>query len=91
VISMAKDRDYHFLGAEFGTYSPIRVLGALRQENRTHFFSPHDSTAHRRAKNELLECFCPASPSWRGSVVKQSVELIQRAQHAACTLASING
>jgi hypothetical protein len=87
VTAIARDRDYHFLFVEFGTYSAIRALSALRQENQAHFFTPEGSRARQLAKAQLLECFCPASPSWRNCVLAQSLEVIQRAQQAAATLA----
>jgi hypothetical protein len=86
--AIAKDRDYHFLFVEFGTHSAVRILLALRQENQAHFFIPEGSRAHQLAKAEFLECFCPASQSWRTPVLQQSLEIIQRAQGAAIALAS---
>ena len=83
VSSMAKSIDYRFLFVEFGTYSPVRVLGALRRENQSHFLMPKDSTARQRAKAALLECFCPASSSWRASVLQQGLLIIERARQAA--------
>jgi Protein of unknown function (DUF2817) len=78
VISLAKGFDYKFLFAEFGTYSAIKVLGALREENQ--LFSSAESRRRQRAQAKLVECFSPASPSWRTSVVKKGLELIQSAQ-----------
>jgi Protein of unknown function (DUF2817) len=37
MLSIAQTIDYHFFLAEFGTYSGIRVLRALRAENQAHF------------------------------------------------------
>ena len=65
MLSIAQTIDYHFFLAEFGTYSGIRVLRALRAENQAHFFSSKSSIVSKRAQAELLECFCPASPLWR--------------------------
>jgi hypothetical protein len=88
MTATAKDRDYYFLFAEFGSYSAIRILGALRRENQAHYFTPEGSASRKHSKAELLECFCPASPSWRNSVVSQSIEIIQRAEDAAFEIAS---
>jgi Protein of unknown function (DUF2817) len=85
--AIARDREYHFLFVEFGTYSAIRVLSALRRENQAHFFMPEGSRARQLATAQLLECFCPASPSWRNSVLAQSLDIIRRAQQAATALA----
>jgi len=57
--------NYLYACAEFGTYDPIAVLGALRAENQAHHWSTDASAATRWAKHRLLERFCPASPSWR--------------------------
>ncbi len=73
------DARYRFVCAEFGTYPILRVLGALRAENRAHFFGRPGSGAHHRAKAELLECFCPRDASWREQVVEQGLAIIDRA------------
>ena len=70
---------YRFVGAEFGTYPVVRVLGALRAENRAHFCDRPGTGAHQRAKAELLECFCPRSDRWRELVVEQGLAIIDRA------------
>jgi hypothetical protein len=90
MAATAKHVDYRFLFAEFGTYSAIRVLWALRTENQAHYFTPEGSRARQRAKAKLLECFCPASLFWRTSVVRQGVEIIQTARRVAVLLASGN-
>jgi hypothetical protein len=69
---------YHCLTAEFGTYAGIRLLGALRAENRAHFYADRDSPAYRRAKHKLIEAFAPASIRWRETVVAKSLALIAR-------------
>ena len=71
-------RDYHSVCAEFGTYNPIRVLGAIRAENRAHHHCSRSSRRYLRAKKELLECFCPRSPSWRRQVVKSGLHLVDQ-------------
>jgi hypothetical protein len=83
VTTVASDLDYNFLAPEFGTHSALRVLGALRAENQAHFFAPEGSLARQRAKAELFECFCPASPKWRALALQQGIELIQRAERLA--------
>ena len=70
---------YRFVGAEFGTYPLVRVLGTLRAENRAHFFSQPGAAAHERAKRDLLECFCPRSNQWRERVVEQGLDILDRA------------
>lgn len=70
---------YRFVTAEFGTHPIIRVLGALRAENRAHHFGHPHTRAFERAKAQLFECFCPRSPVWRTAVVTQGLSLIERA------------
>jgi hypothetical protein len=88
VAATAKQIDYHFLFVEFGTYSAIRVLGALRRENQAHFFAPEGSRARQKAKAQLLECFFPSSSSWRSPALERGQAIIQRAQRAAALLAN---
>ena len=78
------DTRYRFVCAEVGTYPIVRVLGSLRAENRVHFFGQPSSRAHRRAKAELLECFCPQSDRWREPVVEQGLAIIDRAVRSQC-------
>ena len=80
------ERNYRYLGAEFGTYPIIRVLGALRAENRAHHYSGPGQPAYEPAKRELLECFCPRSVSWREKVIEQGMRLIRTAVDAAANM-----
>lgn len=77
------DRDYRFLGAEFGTHSILRVLSALRAENRAHHHCQPGEPAYERAKRELMECFCPRRSAWRQRVVEQGLGIIGKAVAAA--------
>jgi hypothetical protein len=57
--------DYLFACAEFGTYSPLRVLAGLRAENREHHWGQPGSPSYQRAKSQLKDLFYPdesASP-----------------------------
>ena len=67
--------------AEFGTYHVVRVLSALRDENRLHHHSQNWSVSDA-VKQELLECFCPKSVQWRRSSVKQGLTIISQAVEA---------
>lgn len=80
-------RDYRFVGAEFGTYDVVRVLAALRAENRAHHYCPSREAAYAQAKQELRECFCPASPVWRERVLDTTRNIIDRGIHALSALA----
>ncbi|MEM1068380.1 MAG: DUF2817 domain-containing protein [Planctomycetota bacterium] len=75
------DRDYRFATLEFGTHPIVRVLAALRAENRVHHFARNDPQMDW-AREELRECFCPASPKWRTKVMKDQIEVIQKCASA---------
>lgn len=75
----SRSRVYRFAVAEFGTYDNIRVLAALRAENRSHHYGSPTSPAYRWAKQELLECFCPNVPAWRHQVVTSGLRIIDQA------------
>jgi hypothetical protein len=72
-------RGYRFACLEFGTYGALRVLAALRAENRAHHHSAPGAPGYRRAKRELVECFCPASGLWRRKAMDRALEVIGRA------------
>jgi hypothetical protein len=84
--SMAQDfRDralpcvYYGITADFGTYSDVRVIRALRAENRAHFYASPNDAAYAWARDELLEAFAPRSQRWRDTVVGSGVALIDQA------------
>ena len=79
-------REYRFVGAEFGTYDAIRVLGAIRAENRAHHYCSLSSPLYLRAKEELKECFCPESPSWRRKVVESGLRIVNQGIQALSAL-----
>ena len=62
-----------FVLQEIGTYPPLRVMHALREENRWHFFG-EGGIAHP-AKQRLREALCPAAPAWRRRSVALGAEL----------------
>ena len=80
-----KSRTYYFVGAEFGTYGVIRVLAAIRAENRAHHYGSQRSSAYRSAKEELVECFCPAAASWRQQVVDAGLAIVAQGGRALVT------
>jgi hypothetical protein len=59
------------------------LFDALRRENQLHFFASPGSSARRRAKSALLECFCPSSASWRAAVLGAGLEVIEIARQGA--------
>src|SRR6185436_9121433 len=56
-----------FICQEFGTYNGIRVLHALREENRWHHFHGGEKLGHY-SKQNIKETFCPKSEHWRSAV-----------------------
>ncbi|QVL32589.1 DUF2817 domain-containing protein [Telmatocola sphagniphila] len=79
LASQFPDRRYFYLCAEFGTYGPIRVLGALRAENQAHHWSRDTGKSQDRTKRVLQDTFCPNSPQWRAQVLRDSRALVNRA------------
>ena len=72
------DREYRFVTAEFGTYGPIRVLAAIRAENRAHHFAAEQSPVYRNAKQELKECFCPVDIFWRQQAITAGLDIMEQ-------------
>lgn len=69
----------HALVQEFGTYPVLRVMCALRQENRAHF---HDaSDVHHPAKRALLSALRPNDDEWRMNVVARGVHAARAGLH----------
>lgn len=58
------DCKYRYATAEFGTYSPMRVIGALADELRWHGEVGTADTNHA-SRRRLAETFVPQSRSWR--------------------------
>jgi hypothetical protein len=77
-----KSRDYKIACAEFGTYGIIRVLGAIRAENRAHHYGSKESAGYKSSKRELLECFSPQDASWREKVVNSGLKIIEQSTEA---------
>ncbi|HYR42311.1 MAG TPA: DUF2817 domain-containing protein [Terriglobia bacterium] len=64
-----------FIGQEFGTYNPVKVLHALREENRWHHYG--SGTVPHPTKRALKQAFCPDDESWRRAVLKRGRELVE--------------
>lgn len=66
-----------FVLQEIGTYGPLTVLCALRNENRWH----HHGTGslEHPAKQAVREALCPASPDWRRRAVELGLSLLRAA------------
>jgi hypothetical protein len=71
------DAHIEFVLQEIGTWSPLRVLHALREENRWHHYG--NGQPDHPAKRRLLEALCPASPAWREAATMLGADLVYRA------------
>jgi len=65
----------------------IRVLAALREENRIHHYASLETAGYSRVKKELLECFCPRSQLWRRQATRCALDVIGQAVTASVRLA----
>jgi hypothetical protein len=68
-----------FAVQEFGTRHPLAVLAALRAENRGYHHGIDGAPETHRAKQRLLEVFCPPDKRWRDQVLKRGREVIGQA------------
>lgn len=66
-----------FILQELGTYPPLAVFHALREENRWHHYGT--GGLDHPAKRQLREALCPAAPRWRAQVVTRGIELARAA------------
>jgi hypothetical protein len=76
------DRALTPLTAEFGTYDSGRVFWAMRADNWLHHHGEIESAQGHAIQQELVEVFCPASPSWRREIVSQGTALLRTAASA---------
>lgn len=72
---------YRFLTAEFGTYSTIQIMEALRAENRAHFWG-YPEVSYEWARARLKEVFVPAAADWREAVVSKGLKVVQQSMDA---------
>ncbi|HEX5472031.1 MAG TPA: M14 family metallopeptidase [Lacipirellulaceae bacterium] len=75
------DCAYRYSTAEFGTYSPMRVIGALADELRWHGELSTHAPAHR-SRLRLADTFVPRSRSWRAKTLYTGLSLVQRTANA---------
>jgi Protein of unknown function (DUF2817) len=75
-------RHYRFATAEFGTYSPYRMLRALIAELRFHTRSGAAHSADHWSRRRLSEAFVPKNPQWRAKTLTVGIELTNRAMNA---------
>ena len=74
--------EYRYATAEFGTYSAMRVIGALADESRWHGEIGYGATDHP-SRQRLAETFVPPSRSWRTKTLQTGLELVRQAASAA--------
>ncbi len=72
------DAKYRYTTAEFGTYSPMRVIGALADELRWRADLGTEPLA-RASRQRLADTFVPRSRSWRAKALHTGISLVQRA------------
>ena len=66
-----------FLCQEFGTYNSVRVLKALREENRWHHHG--GGGIDHPTKRGLKEAFAPDDDSWRTTVLQRGKTVFEQA------------
>ena len=77
-----QDRDYNCLLVELGTYPSLKVLRALRAENRAHHWGGPGHAQTPAAKALLREAFAPASTEWRRDTVARANRVVTQALRA---------
>jgi Protein of unknown function (DUF2817) len=71
------DASVHFVAQEFGTYRPLHVVRALREENRWHHHG-EGGIAHP-TKRGLRVAFSPDDDAWRRSVLSRGQAVLEEA------------
>ena len=66
-----------FVLQEIGTYGPISILNALRDENRWHHYGT--GGLEHWSKLALLEALCPRSPIWRARALDEGLKILRAA------------
>ena len=64
---------YDGLTCEFGTHPNLKVLAALRNENRLHHWG--SPTVEHPAKRAIREAFAPTAPDWEQAVLRHAREV----------------
>jgi hypothetical protein len=78
-VARARGLDYLYAGVELGTFKPTTVLAGLRAENQAHHWCRPADRSTERAKQRLVELFCPRSERWRTRVLERSLRLVAQA------------
>jgi hypothetical protein len=78
-VAQNPDQNYLYICAEFGTYSPLRVIAGLRAENQAHHWGQPGAAATIRAKSHLREIFSPANIKWRTRALTEGLYIVDQA------------
>ena len=70
-----------FVSEEFGTYHSVRVLHALREENR--WYQHGSGAVDHPTKLSLKEAFCPNDAAWQMQVLARGKDVLQNG-HTVC-------
>ena len=71
----------YFATQEFGTYWGIKVLEALRAENRWHHYG--GGSIEHRTKTKLRHVFGPENQRWREAILRRGREVVHQASALA--------
>ncbi len=72
-----EDIDLQYFTVEFGTLPPLKILRALRDENRHHFYS--GGHLDHWSKEALKRALYPASSVWKERVIENGRNLVENA------------
>lgn len=75
--TLFEDIDLQYFTVEFGTLPPLKVLRALRDENRHHFYS--GGNLDHWSKEALKRALYPASSAWKERVLEDGRNLVENA------------
>ena len=79
VCRLLEKSKVEFITQEFGTIPSLKVLFALRQENRWHHWG--EGHIHHGSKQGLLDAFRPNTEAWKKSVLKRGQEVLLQSAH----------
>jgi Protein of unknown function (DUF2817) len=79
VPKMLPDAEVTAVSLEFGTFSPTKVLWALRSENWLHHCGGKEHPDNKEIKAELLRVFYPNDDKWKERVWNQGQEIVEQA------------
>ena len=77
--SLFSEVDYYPILVEFGTYPILKVLSALRAENRATHWCDTEAPELDQERQQLREAFSPASEEWRSTALSKTLRVIDQA------------